>query len=178
MQHTVIRFLWVSAKFGTCTYIYHEFQAICLIICVYCITDDPTLYLQFLWIYFYSNKRIKGKYSSHSNINSNESTKFTEPLQYNTYPCLLTQIMIERVLICAKNQKYMRNIFLVKIYFGFYVLFILWVESKLVAELQFPGFKPQPLSPPGGAPPMALAKRIKFYLRSHFSGVHCDMFTH
>ncbi len=76
-----------------CTdYIYHEFEAICLVICVFLITDDPTLSLQFQWIYFDGNKRIKGKYSSHSNINSNESTKFTELLQYNTYPFLLKQI--------------------------------------------------------------------------------------
>jgi hypothetical protein len=87
-----------------CTDKIMEFQAICLIICVYCITVDPTLSLQFQWIYFNGNKRIKGKYSSHSSINSNESTKFTEPLQYNTHPCLLTQILIEKGAYLRQNS--------------------------------------------------------------------------
>jgi hypothetical protein len=41
-----------------------------------------------------------------------------------------------------------------------------------------PMVQPQPLSPPGGAPLMALAKRIKFNLRCHLSGVHlCHVHT-
>ncbi len=104
----------------------------------------------------------------------------------NPYNIILTpacwhKSWLKRVLHCLFAPKLIKNIFLVKSHFGFYVLFILWVESKLlahVAELQFPGFKHQPLSLPGGAPPMALAKRIKFNLKCHFSGVHlCHVHT-
>ncbi len=41
-----------------------------------------------------------------------------------------------------------------------------------------PGVQISAPSPPGGAPPMALAKRIKLNVRWHFSGVHlCHVHT-